>query len=327
VLPLPTWHNFKLFETSLHFSDESSYLSQAKSMFRHKPIFEGEVKVEVKKPMFITAESFVFRAESVRFTEKLILKVIHPTVDERRMLNEVAISDEISHFHSPYFVPVLRRMSVTFVGADHATTALLMPRFDLDLCEYLHERNQGLTEPEIRPLGRDMIEAIFVLHRHQLSHNDIKPENYLLTGDGKHAVLCDFGMATRLNEEGVATSEWVVEGTPCYNAPEFVDLPRTWNKAIDLWGVGCTLLFMLTNNQPFVDQDEILEGDIDEKINNGRPSVEFRDLLKKLICRNWKQRLTAAQAREHPFFHERTALKERLRPFVPMEYDMTSQDT
>lgn len=96
-----------------------------------------------------------------------------------------------------------------------------------------------------------LLDALCFLHASLVAHQDLKPENVLLSGNGR-VVLCDFGHArlfssahaTCINGRSL-TCNYPPIGTPYYNAPEkCLGLQHDPFKA-DVWSIGICVLIML----------------------------------------------------------------------------------
>lgn len=89
-----------------------------------------------------------------------------------------------------------------------------------------------------------------------MAHRDVKPSNLILYQDGGKATVkvCDFGLAkATAGDTGDTdlTGAGRLLGTPEYLAPEqAADAARADHRA-DIYGLGCTLYFLLTARPPF----------------------------------------------------------------------------
>lgn len=105
-------------------------------------------------------------------------------------------------------------------------------------------------------------EGLAVAHAAGIIHRDIKPGNLMLMPDGTLKVL-DLGLAKFLCEEPgrdgmTASSELTgqgILGTVDYMAPEQIRESRTVDKRADIYGLGCTLYFLLAGRPPTPDGD------------------------------------------------------------------------
>lgn len=98
-----------------------------------------------------------------------------------------------------------------------------------------------------RALAERLLRAAGMLHRRQILHRDIKPDNLLLAADGELRLL-DFGLAycPGLSADPSST----LPGTPSFIAPEAFngDLPTAQQ---DLYAVGVTLYYLATGHYPY----------------------------------------------------------------------------
>ncbi|MCO5166148.1 MAG: protein kinase [Planctomycetes bacterium] len=102
---------------------------------------------------------------------------------------------------------------------------------------------------------REVLEGLALLHAEGLCHRDVKPSNVLLGADGE-ARLGDFGLS-RARDGTVSTG-----GTPAFAAPEqWVtgdDAAARSGVAIDVYGAGATLYFLLTGRSPLPGRPDLL---------------------------------------------------------------------
>jgi serine/threonine protein kinase len=96
-------------------------------------------------------------------------------------------------------------------------------------------------------LARDLIGAIGLLHRRNIVHRDIKPDNVLIDDNGELRVL-DFGLAFCPGLSADIKGD--IPGTPSFIAPEAFDGAEP-APAFDLYAASVTLYFLLTGQYPY----------------------------------------------------------------------------
>lgn len=123
-----------------------------------------------------------------------------------------------------------------------------------DLRHYVF-KNGALSESEalskIIPIAR----AVEHLHKDGMLHLDIKPDNIVLKEDATTGevipVLIDFGIAKHFDRHGKPTSRPIAKGASDGYAPmeQYTEITK-FAPEIDIYALGATLFFCLTNTNP-----------------------------------------------------------------------------
>jgi TolB-like protein len=120
-------------------------------------------------------------------------------------------------------------------------------------------RGPALTGRQFVDLAIPIVDAIAAAHAHGITHRDLKPQNILVTRDGRPKVL-DFGLAKLSIMEGergraeeatqVRTAAGVIVGTVTYMSPEQA-LGLDVDARSDLFSLGVVFYEMLSGRRPF----------------------------------------------------------------------------
>ena len=102
-----------------------------------------------------------------------------------------------------------------------------------------------LSHAQARKIGRQLCQALWVLHAIGAIHRDVKPENVIMRGN--NAVLIDFD-ASRIHKPELQEDTQVL-GTTGYAAPEQYGLSQTDHRA-DIYSMGVLLNVLVTGQHP-----------------------------------------------------------------------------
>jgi serine/threonine-protein kinase 11 len=151
-----------------------------------------------------------------------------------------------------------------------------------------------------------VLEAVSYLHSHGIIHQDIKPSNILMSGNGG-VFLSDFGVGHSFQ------SAAMVVGSPAYQAPEALadsEVESEWEfnpAGEDVWSLGVTLYQCLFRRLPFVGENvfEIVQDILRRplEIEEGTEK-EVIELLRGMMTVDPEKRMTLDEVRAAPFFRD-----------------------
>lgn len=111
-------------------------------------------------------------------------------------------------------------------------------------------RREPLTDEDIADLLYTLARAVQAAHEAGVLHLDLKPDNVLVTPDGRPRLI-DFGAALLHRAHGAAAVDGWVVGTPSYMAPEqHAGDPTLLTPRTDVYGLGGILHFLLYGVAP-----------------------------------------------------------------------------
>ncbi|GFQ06940.1 calcium-dependent protein kinase 2 [Phtheirospermum japonicum] len=167
------------------------------------------------------------------------------------------------------------------------------------------EKRGPYSERKAAQLTRTIVGVIETCHILGVMHRDLKPENFLFVDEGEDSdmKMIDFGLSVFL-KPGELFSD--VVGSPEYMAPEV--LVDRYGPEADVWSAGVILYILLCGMLPFWGESDdeifqgVLHGDIDFS-SDPWPNVSesAKDLVKRMLERNPKRRITAHQVLCHPW--------------------------
>ncbi|CAA7399639.1 unnamed protein product [Spirodela intermedia] len=232
-------------------------------------------------------------------------------IDKSKMLHSVAVED------------VKKEVKILQALTGHENVVQFHNAFEddsyvyivMELCEggelldrILGKKDSRYSEKDAAVVVRQMLKVAAECHLHGLVHRDMKPENFLFKSSKEDSPLkaTDFGLSDFI-KPGRKFHDIV--GSAYYVAPEV--LKRKSGPESDVWSIGVITYILLCGRRPFWDktEDGIFKEVLRKKPDFRRKpwpniSSSAKDFVTKLLVKDPRARLTAAQALSHPWVRE-----------------------
>ena len=195
----------------------------------------------------------------------------------------------------------------------HATSKVMNLVMELVTGGELFDRivaKSSYTEKEAAGTLFTLCDALAHLHARKIVHRDLKPENLLYSKPGDDAVIkiADFGLARMVSSQDMMKTAC---GTPGYVAPEILNNKGYDSAAVDMWSTGVILYILLCGFPPFYEEElpALFDSILQARYDFPSPwwdnvSMEAKSLVKKLLERDPKKRLTAEEAMQDEWINK-----------------------
>jgi serine/threonine protein phosphatase PrpC len=274
---------------------------------RFKPgqTFDG---LRIEEVLHDSRATLLYRVSDVDSGQQLVLKTLRPELADDADEIRALIMEEwrARRVVSPFFaqlVPAERRSCLYYLQTWHEG-ATLQRMLDTDLHFSVGETVQH---------GIRLLKGLSGLHRLDIAHRDIKPDNIHIGRDGRLRIL-DLGVALSFSEDDATAGS---PGTPSYMAPELLSGAKA-DAAHDLYAAGVTLYHLLTRKYPYGEVEPFQHPKFGDPVvpTRYRPDIPgwLENVLLKAVSNDPTQRFETAE--EFLLALERGATRPLDRPRV-----------
>ncbi len=139
-----------------------------------------------------------------------------------------------------------------------------------------------MTENELWKFIYDVASGLAYLHSHNIIHQDIKPDNILISRTGDY-LITDFGISRQVRATLRRSARNAsVSGAPAYMGPERYSSNPLPIKASDIWSLGATIYELAAGDLPFCGMGGVMQ-------KNGADMTElpehFSEAFKSVVYR------------------------------------------
>ena len=184
----------------------------------------------------------VYKAKDHKLNRFVAVKVLKPEFREdttfiKKFRSEAQAAAGLTH---PNIVNVFD------VGDDEGVYYIVMELIEgITLKEYIGKKGK-LSIKEATSIAIQVSMGLEAAHNHGIVHRDVKPQNIIISTDGKVKVT-DFGIARAASSNTISSN---VMGSVHYSSPEQVRGGYSDEKS-DIYSLGITLYEMVTGRVPF----------------------------------------------------------------------------
>ncbi len=137
----------------------------------------------------------------------------------------------------------------------------------------------GLNDDRlIKKIMQQILDGLTYVHKKQVFHRDLKPDNIMVTFRGDNVKLLDFGLAAADSFE----DDLIKVGTPRYAAPEQMTNGNNVDQRADIYAIGLILL-------------ELLTGDITDKTASKITNPNYKQIIQGCLKQNPQDRFNDCQ--------------------------------
>ncbi|KAK9154390.1 hypothetical protein Sjap_001870 [Stephania japonica] len=182
-----------------------------------------------------------------------------------------------------------------------------------ELLDRILSRGGKYSEEDAKAVLVQILSIVSYCHLQGVVHRDLKPENFLFSTKDEESPLkaIDFGLSDFVNP-GERLNDIV--GSAYYVAPEVLN--RVYGTEADMWSIGVIAYIILCGSRPFWAKTEsgIFRAVVKTEPNFEEapwPSLssDARNFVKSLLTKDYRKRLTAAQALSHPWLSTYQGIK------------------
>ncbi|KAG5396675.1 hypothetical protein IGI04_018489 [Brassica rapa subsp. trilocularis] len=160
------------------------------------------------------------------------------------------------------------------------------------------EAHSYYSEKDSAGILKSIVNALQTCHSMSVIHRDVKPENFLFSSEVENTVLKAIGFGSSVYIKQETELKRKVE-SKYYLAPEVLQ-GKSYGKEIDIWSAGVILYLLLCGKHPFETESKIRRGSLDLE---SKPwpcvSESAKDLVKKMLTKDPKSRISASDVLEH----------------------------
>ncbi len=230
--------------------------------------------LRVEQVLHESRVTLLYRVKNEADGQALVLKTLLPDAADEEAKNALLHEEWLARRTTSHYFPQV------IAHEPRAHLYYLMSWHEGATLKAMLARGHRFSIAEVAQIGLRLLKGIGALHRQDIVHRDIKPDNLHLGQDGRLRIL-DLGVAA---SDGVDLHEINNPGTPSYMAPELF-AGEAASPASDLYASGVTLYELLTRKYPYGEVEPFQRPKFGEPVTPLRYRADIPQWLEALLLK------------------------------------------
>lgn len=167
--------------------------------------------------------------------KKLIIRGSRKQGIPATTIREIGILKALNH---PNIVRMLK------IDQDEEGIYLIFEMMETDLAYMIRKNGNMFGKLPIKYITYQILNGIDFMHSKRMFHRDLKPGNILMSLNGEHIKIADFGLSRTIHQPFRPYSPEIL--TIWYKAPEMClsEKIEDYSIGVDVWSIGCIMAEM-----------------------------------------------------------------------------------
>lgn len=253
-------------------------------------------RYEIQEKVGSGGMSVVYKARDIKLSRTVAVKILR----DEYCYDEVFVGKFKVEAQAAASLSHMNIVNIYDVGNDGKIYYIVMEFLDgLTLKDHIKVKGH-LEDSETMRIGACIASALECAHTNHIFHRDIKPQNIIITKDGRVKVA-DFGIA-RIATGATIPAADMASGSVHYIAPEQAKGGYS-NEKSDIYSLGITMFEMITGDVPFKAESAVsvalkqIHDDLPD-ISEFNPKVDHNlmEIVKKATQKKAEMRYASAEA-------------------------------
>lgn len=207
-----------------------------------KMVFDG---LEIVRELYVSSRSHVFLAKDIASQQLVVLKTLSTDLEDdqdaiERFLMEEWITRRLDNVHCLKAVELKRQRHYLYTVTEYIEGQTLT--------QWMHDHpDPGLDE--IRRIIEQIAKGLQAMHRREMLHQDIRPDNIMIDQSGTVKII-DFGSTRVAGVAELGAETELILGTAQFTAPEYF-LGQAGTTQSDIFSLGVLTYHLLSDSLPY----------------------------------------------------------------------------